>query len=588
MTVQKFYLFLVVLFIPMTGISAEILELSTDREHCEVSGQLKFLMDPRGELSVEEVSGRLREFKALPVQSRQIPRDGAMWLFLSLHNKGYNEDWILENLMNVEEMVLYLLEDGAWIYSQQTGNTVPFSERELTTRQPAFELRIRRGERLDLLIRLHDYQSSSIHMALVERNRFYETYTRRTLFLGIAFGFFAALILYNLIIFIFIRERTYLFYALYMSAFFLNQLAQERLFSQYFQPNTPYGFFWFVLFGSATAVFGIEFFRVFILTARKMPLLDKALRANMIIALALGISAFFYAEPVSADILNVVSLCAMALILTALLLRILKRDLLALVCFLGSLLYLAGTTAEILVTLLPISVTPFTLHAQLYGALAQVFFLGFAVGAKSYGVRRVYDQMQRRFKRRLRKEVQERTAELEEANLKLAKYAVTDPLTGLYNRGELERREQEFDTYFERKEGEAGHGYVISAAYLDLDNFKYCNDSFGHDYGDRILQKTAGLLRQNTRGYDILFRLGGDEFLILMPETDIHEARGILERIRLAIEEKIEKKSRISVSIGLASSRENPGSSMEELINAADAALLRSKEAGKNLLTVSR
>lgn len=588
MTVQKFYLFLVVLFIPMTGISAEILELSTDREHCEVSGQLKFLMDPRGELSVEEVSGRLREFKALPVQSRQIPRDGAMWLFLSLHNKGYNEEWILENLMNVEEMVLYLWEEGAWIYSQQTGNTVPFSERELTTRQPAFELRIRRGERLDLLIRLHDYQSSSIHMALVERNRFYETYTRRTLFLGIAFGFFAALILYNLIIFIFIRERTYLFYALYMSAFFLNQLAQERLFSQYFQPNTPYGFFWFVLFGSATAVFGIEFFRVFILTARKMPLLDKALRANMIIALALGISAFFYAEPVSADILNVVSLCAMALILTALLLRILKRDLLALVCFLGSLLYLAGTTAEILVTLLPISVTPFTLHAQLYGALAQVFFLGFAVGAKSYGVRRVYDQMQRRFKRRLRKEVQERTAELEEANLKLAKYAVTDPLTGLYNRGELERREQEFDTYFERKEGEAGHGYVISAAYLDLDNFKYCNDSFGHDYGDRILQKTAGLLRQNTRGYDILFRLGGDEFLILMPETDIHEARGILERIRLAIEEKIEKKSRISVSIGLASSRENPGSSMEELINAADAALLRSKEAGKNLLTVSR
>jgi two-component system, sensor histidine kinase LadS len=586
--VQKFYLFLVVLFIPMTGISAEILELSTDREHCEVSGQLKFLMDPRGELSVEEVSGRLREFKALPVQSRQIPRDGAMWLFLSLHNKGYNEEWILENLMNVEEMVLYLWEEGAWIYSQQTGNTVPFSERELTTRQPAFELRIRRGERLDLLIRLHDYQSSSIHMALVERNRFYETYTRRTLFLGIAFGFFAALILYNLIIFIFIRERTYLFYALYMSAFFLNQLAQERLFSQYFQPNTPYGFFWFVLFGSATAVFGIEFFRVFILTARKMPLLDKALRANMIIALALGISAFFYAEPVSADILNVVSLCAMALILTALLLRILKRDLLALVCFLGSLLYLAGTTAEILVTLLPISVTPFTLHAQLYGALAQVFFLGFAVGAKSYGVRRVYDQMQRRFKRRLRKEVQERTAELEEANLKLAKYAVTDPLTGLYNRGELERREQEFDTYFERKEGEAGHGYVISAAYLDLDNFKYCNDSFGHDYGDRILQKTAGLLRQNTRGYDILFRLGGDEFLILMPETDIHEARGILERIRLAIEEKIEKKSRISVSIGLASSRENPGSSMEELINAADAALLRSKEAGKNLLTVSR
>jgi diguanylate cyclase (GGDEF)-like protein len=312
-----------------------------------------------------------------------------------------------------------------------------------------------------------------------------------------------------------------------------------------------------------------------------MPRLDRLMRLLRYPLLLLIVSAFLYAGPVSADILNVLSMLAMALIFAALILRIIKRDLLALVCLLGSLLYLAGTIGEIAVTLWPLPVTPFTLHAQLYGAIAQVIFIGFAVGANTYRLRRAYDRMQRSFTDKLEHLVTERTRQLEEANRRLAEHAVKDGLTGLYNRGELERRIRELDTYVSRKSDSHG-SYVISAAYLDLDNFKQCNDTYGHAYGDDILNRTAEILRNGTRGYDLIFRLGGDEFLIVFTETALQEAETIMERVRRSIKEDLGAEAQISASIGLASSEHPEASSMTELIRLADAALLRSKEEGKN------
>jgi diguanylate cyclase (GGDEF)-like protein len=510
-----------------------------------------------------------------------MPREGVVWLHFTLENRSDKEEWAIENSMNLELMEFYLRTGDGWHHIQRTGNMIPFAGRELPVRHPAATFSLPSGEQRQLLIRVFDYQSASLQLSLMDEAQFNRRYADKTLLLGLAFGFFSAFILYNLIIFFLNRERTYLLYSLYMTAFFFNQLAQERLLSQYLQPHSPYGFFWFILFGGASAFFGIEFFRSFINTASHMPRLDRLMRLLRYPLLLLIVSAFLYAGPVSADILNILSMLAMALIFTALILRIIKHDLLALVCLLGSLLYLAGTIGEIAVTLWPLPVTPFTLHAQLYGAIAQVIFIGFAVGANTYRLRRAYDRMQKNFTDKLEHLVTERTRQLEEANRRLAEHAVKDGLTGLYNRGELERRIRELDTYVSRKSDSHG-SYVISAAYLDLDNFKQCNDTYGHAYGDDILNRTAEILRNGTRGYDIIFRLGGDEFLIVFTETALQEAEAIMERMRRTIEEELGAEARISASIGLASSEHPEASSMTELIRLADAALLRSKEEGKN------
>ena len=189
-------------------------------------------------------------------------------------------------------------------------------------------------------------------------------------------------------------------------------------------------------------------------------------------------------------------------------------------------------------TLVPVQVTPFVLNAQLYGALTQVFFLAFALGAKSYRLRIEYERIQQNYRADLERSVADRTKELEALNCKLAEHA--------------------------------------------------CNDTFGHGYGDNLLKQAASLLRSNTRPYDLLFRVGGDEFLIIMPETDPEEAAKIVERVRQGFESAFSLEAKISVSIGLVSSVASPGESLTRLIEIADEALLQSKRAGKNQVSENR
>jgi len=562
---------------------AEPISLTDESSAYALQNSLTYLLDEKGTLSAEESYEGRTAFQTLPHESIQIPREGVMWLLFSVRNESSDTHWILENAMKIELMELFLRQHGGWQSIQKSGNHIPYSNREVNTRNPAFQLQLKPGESQNILIRLYDYQSASVRLVLFEEESFWEDYSRRTLLIGLAFGFFAALIISTFIIYLFNHDWVYLFYSLYMAAFFLNQSAQERLFSQYITPDQPYGFFWFILFGGLTAAFGLEFFRRFIETKQSMPRLDLGMRVMRWGTVLLALSAFVYAGPLSADLLNVASLIAMGFIFLALVKRILQRDMLALVCLLGSLLYLAGTAAEIIVTLVPIPVTPFILNAQLYGALTQVLFLGFALGAKSFRLRARYNRMQQRYQKDLEQSVAEHTRELEEANRKLNEHAVTDALTGLYNRKELERRMAELNPYLERKGGTQGD-YVVTVAYLDLDNFKYCNDTFGHGYGDKILKEAADILRTNTRAYDLLFRLGGDEFLIIMPEADLETAGQIVERIRSSFDSAIRYASeeKVTVSTGLAASKQLPGATLEELIETADSALLKAKESGKN------
>lgn len=576
-------LFIFGIFFTLQWIDAEPIVLPSRSQRYKLKESIRYLIDPAGSLTPEEVYSRKNQFTPSLNRSLQIPRDGVVWILLKIWNLSSAESWILDNSMTLELIELYEQAGDTWKQTQTTGDMIPFLKRSLDLRRPAFMIRVPENQYRTYLIRLFDYHSSRIQFTLEEVGNYSRRYSRRTFILGLIFGFFAILIIYNLFIFMFNKEKTYLFYALYMTAFFLNQFTQERLMAQFIFPGQPHGYFWFILFGSATLLFGIQFFRHFIGTRKKMPRLDKGMTAGMLLSGVLALSAFFYRGAVSADILNLLSLFGMGLVFTALIMRIIRKDTLALMCFIGSVLYLLGTALEILATFLPFPVGPFVLNAQLYGAAVQVIFIAFAVGAKTFKLRQEYEKMQEKFRKDLERSVTDRTRELQKVNEKLARYAITDTLTGLYNRTELNSRIKEFNNLFTRKSNE-GKSYVVAAAYLDLDNFKLCNDTLGHQYGDQLLITAASILKRNTRGYDLVFRLGGDEFLIIMPETGMQESFGIVERIRGIIEEEFSKCSDIplSVSIGLAASDQLDTPAMETLIHQADIALLRSKEEGKN------
>ncbi|MFO7863219.1 MAG: 7TM-DISM domain-containing protein, partial [Salinivirgaceae bacterium] len=175
--------------------------------------------DENGSLSAEEAYENRAAFQIFPYESIQIPREGVMWLLFSVRNESSDTHWILENAMKIELMELFLQQQGSWQAKQKSGNQIPYSNRVVNTRNPAFQLQLERGESRDILIRLYDYQSASVRLELIEEESFWEDYSRETLFLGLAFGFFAALIIYNSIIYLFDRDRAYLFYSLLKSGY---------------------------------------------------------------------------------------------------------------------------------------------------------------------------------------------------------------------------------------------------------------------------------------------------------------------------------------------------------------------------------
>jgi len=160
--------------------------------------------------------------------------------------------------------------------------------------------------------------------------------------------------------------------------------------------------------------------------------------------------------------------------------------------------------------------------------------------------------------------------------------AMVDGLTGAFNRIYLyEFLEKEIQT--------SGRRYPISIALFDVDNFKKLNDTYGHLFGDKVLQTVVRIAREKVRKGDIVARYGGEEFIIVFNHLESNEAYKVVERIRRAIEsETIEDnliQTRVTVSFGIASYPLH-ADNVKDLIKCADVAMYRAKSSGKNCTVI--
>jgi len=158
--------------------------------------------------------------------------------------------------------------------------------------------------------------------------------------------------------------------------------------------------------------------------------------------------------------------------------------------------------------------------------------------------------------------------------------AITDGLTGLHNRRYMQGH---LSTLVEES---LARGRPLSLLIADIDFFKSVNDTYGHDAGDAVLQEFAARFRRNTRGIDLACRLGGEEFVIIMPDTDIQRAFQVGERLRACIAaEPFQINAgtmlRITASVGV-STLEYPDDTPETVFKRADKALYSAKRDGRN------
>ncbi len=208
---------------------------------------------------------------------------------------------------------------------------------------------------------------------------------------------------------------------------------------------------------------------------------------------------------------------------------------------------------------------------------------GIEAGADDYIVK-PFDQNELKVRLIAGNRIVQLNKELLSARNILEKQVINDPLTSLFNRHYMvEVLEKEFSSALRYQTD-------LSCLLLDLDLFKEINDTHGHPFGDFVLREFANCLKQEARKMDIPFRYGGEEFMLLLPNTDIVGAKNVAEKIRVSCGQKTyddgNNAVKATVSIGIASVKLNKPLESKELIAYADKALYRAKAEGRNRANV--
>lgn len=179
------------------------------------------------------------------------------------------------------------------------------------------------------------------------------------------------------------------------------------------------------------------------------------------------------------------------------------------------------------------------------------------------------------------KKLKQLNSEFEKAQQELTRLASTDPLTELYNRRYFSKISESMFKLAARQQA------PLSVVLLDADNFKHINDTYGHKVGDKVLVQLAQEIRNNVRKSDVVCRYGGEEFIVLLPDTDLAGASNVAENIRqhiAAAHVTVNQGTDIQfkASLGVACAKFAEEDHIEQVIFRADKALYKAKEQGKN------
>ncbi len=457
----------------------------------------------------------------------------------------------------LDRVEVYFRHGGDTVASYEAGDRQAFGTRPVHRRNFDFDHDFAPGLS-DVFVRVATADPMVVPMYLLSPQQARERETFQNYSYGFLYGFLLALLAYNAMLYAGLRHPRYIFYSLYLGMFLLMNLSYTGHGFAWFWPNSPQWAQWsnpifMYLYGASGLIFATKFLD----TRARFRRTHKAVLVFLGVfgtALTLAIALDQQRLALLAAFSFVFLFATMMLALGVITVRSGQTP--ARYFLLAAIAAMLGAVSTALSTWGFIPFNTWTFRAVDIGMLLDATLLALAL---TYQFR--VGQKQR---------------------LRAEQLATLDPLTGINNRRAFYDKTAALWNSTRRLDHE------LSVILLDIDRFKNINDAFGHAYGDEVLTATAALLSKCVREQDVIARWGGEEFILLLPETDVQEAAALAERLRRELSTIELHQSGIEIpvtaSFGVAQ-REAHQPNLEALISAADHFLYQSKALGRDRVT---
>ncbi|WP_136254442.1 diguanylate cyclase [Onishia niordana] len=537
--------------------------------------------DQSGELEAADLMIREEDFREIKARSDlQIGYvRHPVWLRLQITSADQEtQEAILRFLYPLLERVsLYEIRDGVIHQERQSGLAVAPDQRAYTHRLPAFLLHIPPSETLTLLARVDSAGSISLGTEMLSIEGFQRTNDLEMFWLSAYVGILLALGLYNLMLYVGLKERVFLLYAVFATSFCVAVITSNGLGPLILWQGLGDSTARIITLGfTLSAFFGTLFAQQFLCTHRHVPGWHRVLNGLLIACLVGVIAAAMLPLELAMPLMDVTGIATCLMLLACAISCSCLRVPGARLFVLAWAFLLVGALIFALRNLGIIPSNVLTVYGIQAGSALEMILLSIALGARFNAIKRQKEKAQAQVVAALKEQeaiLEERVAQ---RTSELVAIARRDTLTGLLNRtglaevasGALQRSRM--------------RGLPLAVLMLDLDDFKPINDQFGHSAGDFVLKIVAERLRHQVRHNTHCARFGGDEFVVICEDIGgTAEAYALKKRLEAAIREPIRLPSgdfvQAGVSIGI-SFGDSQTQDLDTLLNKADLDMYASKK----------
>lgn len=540
---------LLLLVMPLAHATPLILDQHQNGQTAE--GHLSFLLDPSGHLEFATIEQS--KFQPLEGDARLGFTDATLWLKLSLQQTTARpQQWLLEVVFaSLDQVQLYTQHpDGTW-QIQTAGDTFVFAQRPVDYRNFVFPIQLADNQPQTLYVRITTQDSLVAPVRIWSPKQFQKWQLSENLLLGLSYGVMLGMLIYNAMLWLILKDRLYGVYLMAAVAAILTVSELNGSAFQYLWPNNLWlANYQHVLVPSLYFLTLTAWARIFLDTAKRVPKLDIALKSVIALSIAMwpiAIAGFYRLGNQMAFLVGLY----MVVVFSSASIRV------ALTGFAPARLFVLAQVFPLIGALLTVSrasgLLPNSLiteHGFQLGVTLEVLLFSLALA--------------------------QRVKQLKQAKIDAQHQAETDHLTGVYNRAGLFRHSEALLCQT---------NHPLSILLIDLDHFKPINDQMGHAAGDLVLTTIAERIQSQIRpATDIVGRIGGDEFVVVLKNTDQTQATLIAERIVNALNQPIttaEGIAQTSASIGVACSL-GESTTLDKLLQQADKLMYQAKKEGRN------